>query len=220
MTFPLEKLHPWDPIGGVVYLRIVLSPEESSRIYMVSLFFGNSLSRKSDNVVVFPFAFHIAVQQPFKSLWSRLLLYDLKPSRASFALCFKSLLMTHTYIYIYCTLKNTIWWVLHSADCSQLIPSALCNTTEERRSHLQRWGCLPLHTIKLWTHNPLYPPNGQYEIHINFGGVSPKCFGYKCTISIIHSLVFSLRGRAGRNHSPVMWPVWLWHTASWTSTWG
>ena len=56
--------------------------------------FGKRLSRKSDNVVVFPFAFHIAVQQPFKPLWSRLLLYELKPSRASFALCFKSLLMT------------------------------------------------------------------------------------------------------------------------------
>jgi hypothetical protein len=37
-------------------------------------------------VVVFPFAFHIAVQQPFKPLWSRLLLYDLEPSQASFAL--------------------------------------------------------------------------------------------------------------------------------------
>jgi hypothetical protein len=45
-------------------------------------------------VVVFPFAFHTAVQQPFKPLWSRLLLYELEPSRASFALCFKSLLMT------------------------------------------------------------------------------------------------------------------------------
>jgi hypothetical protein len=45
-------------------------------------------------VVVFPFAFHIAVQQPFKPLWSRLLLYELEPSRVSFALCFKSLLMT------------------------------------------------------------------------------------------------------------------------------
>ena len=38
--------------------------------------------------------------------------------------------------------------------------------------------------------------------------------------SCIHSLVFSLRGRAGRNQSPVMWPVWLWHTASWASSWG
>ena len=55
--------------------------------------FGKRLSRKSDNVVVFPFAFHIAVQQPFKPLRSRLLLYELKPSQASFALCFKSLLM-------------------------------------------------------------------------------------------------------------------------------
>ena len=38
-------------------------------------------------------------------------------------------------------------------------------------------------------------------------------------ISFIHSLAFSLRGRAGRNQSPVMWPVWLWHTASWASSW-
>ena len=44
---------------------------------------------------------------------------------------------------------------------------------------------------------------------------------FKCIIhSFIHSLVFSLRGRAGRNQSPVMWPVWLWHTASWASSWG
>jgi len=48
---------------------------------------------KSANVVVFPFAFHITVQQPLKPLWSRLLLYDLEPSQASFALRFKSLLM-------------------------------------------------------------------------------------------------------------------------------
>ena len=39
------------------------------------------------------------------------------------------------------------------------------------------------------------------------------------TIYFINSLVFSLRGRAGRNQSPVMWPVWLWHTASWASSW-
>jgi hypothetical protein len=38
--------------------------------------------------------------------------------------------------------------------------------------------------------------------------------------SFIHSLVLSLRGRAGRNQSPVMWPVWLWHIASWASSWG
>ena len=38
--------------------------------------------------------------------------------------------------------------------------------------------------------------------------------------SFIHSLVFSLRGRAGRNQSQVMWPVWLWHTTSWASSWG
>ena len=39
-------------------------------------------------------------------------------------------------------------------------------------------------------------------------------------IPTIHSLVFSLRGWVGRNQSPVMWPVWLWHTASWASSWG
>jgi hypothetical protein len=45
-------------------------------------------------VVVFPLAFHIAVQQPFRPLWSRLLLHDHEPSRATFALCFKSLLIS------------------------------------------------------------------------------------------------------------------------------
>jgi hypothetical protein len=55
---------------------------------------GQRLSRKSNNVVVFPFAFHIAVQQPFRPLWSRLLLLDYEPSRALFALCFMSLLMS------------------------------------------------------------------------------------------------------------------------------
>ena len=39
-------------------------------------------------------------------------------------------------------------------------------------------------------------------------------------LTIHHSLVFSLRGRVGRNQSPVMWTVWLWHTASWASSWG
>jgi len=38
--------------------------------------------------------------------------------------------------------------------------------------------------------------------------------------SFTHSLVFSLRGRVGRNQSLVMWPVRLWHTASWASSWG
>ena len=64
-----------------------------SHIYSISVF-GKRLPTKSDNAVVFSFAFHIAVQQPFKPLWSRLLLCELKPSRSSFALCFKSLLMT------------------------------------------------------------------------------------------------------------------------------
>jgi hypothetical protein len=59
----------------------------------ISLFLERLL-RKTNNVVVLPFAFHIAAQQPFKPLWSRLLLYDLETSQASFTLRFKSLLMT------------------------------------------------------------------------------------------------------------------------------
>jgi len=41
---------------------------------------GKRLSRKSNNVIVFPFAFHIAVQQLFKPFWSHQLLYNLESS--------------------------------------------------------------------------------------------------------------------------------------------
>ena len=73
-----------------------MSPEEVSRIYLSV--FRKRLSRKDNNVFVFPFAFHIAVQQPFKPLWSRLLLYDLDPSQASLAL---PDIYIYIYIYIY-----------------------------------------------------------------------------------------------------------------------
>jgi hypothetical protein len=66
-----------------------LSPDEASRI-----FFIERLSKKSCNVVVFPFAFHIAVQQPLKPLWSRLLLCDHELSQPSTVMCFMSLLMS------------------------------------------------------------------------------------------------------------------------------
>jgi hypothetical protein len=78
---------------SVVIRYIEVSRGSISHIYGISVF-GKRLSRKSDNVVVFPSVFHIAVQQPFKPLWLRLLLYELKPSGASFAMCFKSLQMT------------------------------------------------------------------------------------------------------------------------------
>jgi hypothetical protein len=39
-------------------------------------------------LVVFPFVFNIAVQQPLRPLWSRLLLCDYEPSRSSTVLCF------------------------------------------------------------------------------------------------------------------------------------
>ena len=63
--------------------------------------FGKRPSRKNNNVVVFPFAFHIAVLQLFKPLWSRLLLYELEPSRASFFLCLLCILIDNIYLHIY-----------------------------------------------------------------------------------------------------------------------
>jgi hypothetical protein len=45
---------------------------------------GNRLSRKNNKAVVFPFPFHIAVQQPSKPPWSRLLIYDLEPLLMTF----------------------------------------------------------------------------------------------------------------------------------------
>jgi hypothetical protein len=48
---------------------------------MISPLWKETIQEKY-NVAVFPFAFHIAVQQPFKPLWSRLLLYELEPSQA------------------------------------------------------------------------------------------------------------------------------------------
>jgi hypothetical protein len=65
-----------------------LSPDEASRI-----FFGETV-QESYTVVVFPFAFHIVVQQPLKPLWSRLLLCDHEPSQPTTVLCFMSLLMS------------------------------------------------------------------------------------------------------------------------------
>jgi hypothetical protein len=93
-----------DPLlgkGGVFFLvrseavasssSISLSRDKSivsSKLHV----FGERLSRKSYNVVVFPFAFHITVQQPLKPLWSRLLLCNHEPSQPFTVLCFMSLL--------------------------------------------------------------------------------------------------------------------------------
>ena len=70
------------------------------------------------------------------------------------------------------------------------------------------------------------PPCPHYKLHIFYllshlhlstpSGISFRIFTFKhCKYSFIHSLVLSLRGRAGRNQSPVMSPVWIWHNASW-----
>jgi hypothetical protein len=59
---------------------------------------GKGLAKKSNNAVVFPLAFHIAVQQPYEPLWSRLLLYDHEPSRALFVQCSKSLLSASEFL--------------------------------------------------------------------------------------------------------------------------
>jgi len=46
----------------------------------LSVFLEKDDSREINNVVAYPFAFHMAVQQPFKPLWSRLLLHGREPS--------------------------------------------------------------------------------------------------------------------------------------------
>jgi hypothetical protein len=43
---PLETLPPGDPNGGVVYLRNVLSPEEASRFWHLSLFLEETIQEK------------------------------------------------------------------------------------------------------------------------------------------------------------------------------
>jgi hypothetical protein len=48
----------------------------------------------SNNVVDFLFAFRITIQQVLEPLWSHLLLCNHQPSPASFAVCFKSLLLS------------------------------------------------------------------------------------------------------------------------------
>ena len=68
-------------------------------------------------------------------------------------------------------------------------------------------GCV---TLKPWRSNHRSPYLTQRH----------ACWGHWLVSIFIHSLVFSLRGRVGRNQSPVMWPVWLWHTASWANSWG
>jgi len=57
-------------------------------------FWEKRLSEKSNNVIVFPFAFCIAVQHTFKPLWSHLLLQNHESCDISFALCFKSQLIS------------------------------------------------------------------------------------------------------------------------------
>jgi hypothetical protein len=93
MVSPLETLPPrrseW---GSSLHPECFVSRGSISHLAFVC--FRKRLSRKSNNVVVFPFDFHIAVRQPFSPLWSHLLLHDHEPSRASFALCFMSLLMS------------------------------------------------------------------------------------------------------------------------------
>jgi hypothetical protein len=60
----------------------VSSPVSKHLAYMMSQFLERDYPVKVIMWVVFPFAFHIAVQQPFKPLWSRLLLYELGGPRS------------------------------------------------------------------------------------------------------------------------------------------
>ena len=57
--------------------------------------------------------------------------------------------------------------------------------------------------------------NISFEILSSRNFVKTETVSYHSFISIP-----ALKARLGRNQSPVMWPVWLWHTASWGSSWG
>jgi len=50
------------------------------KLFAFICIFGKRLSREINNVVAYPFAFHMAIQRPFKPLWSRLLLHGREPS--------------------------------------------------------------------------------------------------------------------------------------------
>jgi hypothetical protein len=80
--------------SSVVEIQVSSSSLVLRQVHSLFQTFGKRLSRKSTNMVVFPFAFHIAVQQPLKPLWSCLLLCDHEPFRPSIVLCFISLLMS------------------------------------------------------------------------------------------------------------------------------
>ena len=78
--------------------------------------------------------------------------------------------------------------------------------------------------VDIWNSDPREHPEERMQHSEHGEGLKSRmfltCFIHSLIDSFIHSWVFSLRGRAGRNQSPVMWPVWLWHTASWASSWG
>ena len=84
------------------------------------------------------------------------------------------------------------------------------------------WGIMPnLGRMRMWTSGFARNQNRRwYRIDYSPPAGSKNDIFRLLSVSSIHSLVFSLRGRVGRNQSPVMWPVWLWHTASWASSWG
>ena len=92
VTFPLETLPLRDPIEGVVYLQIVLSPEEASRICEISVF-GKRLSRKSDNVVVFHF---------LSTSW-----YNSRSNHSGHAYC--CMIMDHLEHHLLCV-SSHYWW--------------------------------------------------------------------------------------------------------------
>ena len=73
--------------------------------------------------------------------------------------------------------------------------------------HVEAWNKF---ILKFSASSWLILRNKYIEIH---GQQNIKIYS-SFTRSFIHSIVFSLRGRVGRNQSPVIWPVWLWHSAS------
>jgi hypothetical protein len=74
-------------------IHFISVPRQVHSLFQTECFWRETV-QESYNVVVFTFAFHIAVQQPLEPLWPRLLLCDHEPSQPPTVLCFMSLLMS------------------------------------------------------------------------------------------------------------------------------
>jgi hypothetical protein len=128
----------------------------------------------------------MAVRQPFRPLWSRPLLHDHEPSRASVALCFKSLLMSLL------PASGSFYWISHLLDISlRLVPTLLtCPAWETLLVAMRSPGRAMLRRLVAGSHRG-GPGSIPVSVYVGFvvdkvavGQVfSPEYFGFPLSIS-------------------------------------